>query len=108
MPETVHVGAEIPPEIRDAADKVFYDFGVTISEAICLMISRTVRDKCPPFDIKAALKEAYGDKIPNRETLESFEAVERGEVYHAKDIDAFFRCSCRMTPSYCCAPTMRV
>ena len=45
MPETVHVGAEIPPEIRDAADKVFYDFGVTISEAICLMISRTVKDK---------------------------------------------------------------
>ncbi len=95
MPETVHVGAEIPPEIRDAADKVFYDFGVTISEAICLMISRTVKDKWPPFDIKAALKEEYGeeygDDIPNRETLESFEAVERGEVYHAKDIDDLFR-----------------
>ena len=90
MPETVHVGAEIPPEIRDAADKVFYDFGVTISESISLMISRTVKDKCPPFDIKAALKEEYGDKIPNRETLVSFEAVERGEVYHAKDIDDLF------------------
>ena len=62
MPETVHVGAEIPPEIRDAADKVFYDFGVTISEAICLMISRTVKDKCPPFDIKAALKEEYSQQ----------------------------------------------
>lgn len=90
MPETVHIGAEIPPEIRDAADKVFYDFGVTISEAICLMISRTVKDECPPFDIKAALKEKYGDNIPNLETLESFEAVERGEVHHAKDIDDLF------------------
>lgn len=91
MPETVHVGAEIPPEIRDAADKVFYDLGVTISEAICLMISRTVKDKRPPFDIKSALKDVYGDTIPNRETFEAFEAVERGEVHHAKDIDDLFR-----------------
>ena len=91
MKKSVHVGAELPSELKETADRVFYDFGVTISEAIYLMIFKTVKDNCPPFDIKAALKEKYGDKIPNRETLEAFEAIERGDVHHAKDIDDLLR-----------------
>ena len=106
MPETVHVGAEIPPEIRDAADKVFYDFGVTISEAICLMISRTVKDKCPPFDIKAALLS--GAKYITQKILMTFFAnsiVERNFLFPSKEKRQFVFL---IAVSYCCAPTMRV
>lgn len=88
MPDSVYVGTEIDPSIRDAAAKALDNLGLSLSEAIRLMISKTARDKRLPFDAGAALDEEYGEEIPNALTRETMEKVERGEdVFYAKDFD---------------------
>lgn len=90
-PKFIQIRLDIPADVLDEVDKIFYEYGVTISEAVRLMLIRTIEDKAPPFDIGATLKEVYGDRIPNRETFESFDAIERGEVFHAKDFEDLMR-----------------
>lgn len=90
-PKFVQIRLDIPADVLDGADKIFYEYGVTIPEAVRLMLIKTMEDKAPPFDIRATLKEVYGDRIPNRETFESFDAIERGEVFHAKDFEDLMR-----------------
>ncbi len=90
-PRFIQIRLDIPADVLDSADKIFYEYGVTIPEAVRLMLIKTLGDKVPPFDIRATLKEVYGDRIPNRETFESFDAIERGEVFHAKDFEDLMR-----------------
>ena len=92
MPTTAYVGTEIDPAVRDSASKVFDSIGVSLSEAIRLMISKTARDNSLPFDVSAALEEEYEKKIPNALTVETFEKINRGEdIHHAKDLDDLLR-----------------
>ncbi len=88
MPASVYVGTEIDPAIRDAATRALDNLGLSLSEAIRLMIAKTARDNRLPFDADAALEEEYGEEIPNALTRETMEKAERGEdVFYAKDFD---------------------
>jgi len=92
MPTTAYVGTEVDPAIRDSAARVFESIGMSLSEAIRLMISKTARDNSLPFDVSAALEEEYENKIPNALTVETFEKINRGEdIHHAKDLDDLLR-----------------
>ncbi len=92
MPASVYVGTEIDPAIRDAATRTLDNLGLSLSEAIRLMIYKTARDNRLPFDADAALDEEYGEEIPNALTRETIEKAERGEeLFHAKDADDLFR-----------------
>ena len=88
MSDSVYVGTEIDPSIRDAAVNALDNLGLSLSEAIRLMISKTARDQRLPFDAGAALDEEYGEKIPNALTRETMAKILRGEdVFYAKDFD---------------------
>ncbi len=92
MPATAYVGTEIDTKIADAATKALQDAGFTLSEAIRLMVAKTARDKRLPFDAEAALEEEYGDEIPNAETLQAFEDIDkRQNLHYAKDSADMFR-----------------
>ena len=92
MSATAYVGTEVDLAVRDSAAKVFDRTGVSLSEAIRLMISKTARDNCTPFDVDTALKEEFGDRIPNALTRQTIEKAERGEeIFHAKDAEDLFR-----------------
>ena len=88
MEATSYVGTEIDQKIMDAATQALKKSGFTLPEAIRLMITKTARDNCLPFDAEAALEEEYRDEIPNALTRETMEKAERGEdVYYAKNFD---------------------
>ena len=92
MPATAYVGTEIDIQLRDAAAQALNDAGFTLAEAIRLMIAKTARDKRLPFDAEAALKEEYGEEIPNALTCETMEKVLKGEeLYKAKDLNDLMR-----------------
>lgn len=88
MSDSVFVGTQIDPSVRDAAIRVLDVSGLSLSDAIRLMIAKTARDNRLPFDADAALEEEYGEEIPNALTRETIEKAERGEdVFYAKDFD---------------------
>ena len=92
MPATTYVGTEIDPKIMDAATQALEETGFTLSEAIRLMVVKTARDKRLPFDAKAALEEEYGDEIPNSETLQAIEDIDkRQNLHYAKDTADMFK-----------------
>ena len=88
MSDSVFVGTQIDPSVRDAAIRVLDMSGLSLSDAIRLMIAKTARDNRLPFDADAALEEEYGEEISNALTRETMKKVLRGEELHkAKDLD---------------------
>ena len=88
MSDSVFVGTQIDPSVRGAAIRALDMSGLSLSDAIRLMIAKTARDNRLPFDADAALEEEYGEEIPNALTRETIEKAERGEdVFYAKDFD---------------------
>ncbi len=92
MSDSVFVGTQIDPSVRDAAIRALDMSGLSLSDAIRLMIAKTARDNRLPFDADAALEEEYGEEIPNALTRETIEKAERGEeIFYAKDAEDLFR-----------------
>lgn len=91
MPERAYVGTEIEAEIIEAANQALQGSGISLAEAIRIMLAKTARDKRLPFDAKAALAEEYGEEIPNAETLKAFQDIDRREnLIYAKDVEDMF------------------
>lgn len=92
MSDSVFVGTQIDPSVRDVAVRALEMSGLSLSDAIHLMIAKTARDNRLPFDADAALEEEYGEEIPNALTRETIEKAERGEeIFYAKDAEDLFR-----------------
>ncbi len=79
MPNTF-VRAEVEEQVKADATAVLATFGLTLPEACRLMLIRIAEDKTLPFE----------PLIPNAETVEAMQAVERGEVTTAGSIDELF------------------
>lgn len=63
------VRARIDGRLKDEAARVLADMGLTVSDAIRLMLMRVAADKALPFPVK----------VPNAETIAAMEELERGE-----------------------------
>lgn len=70
MDTTVH--ARIDEETKNNAAAVLREIGLSISDAIRLMLLRTAAENGLPFD----------PFIPNEETIKAMEAARRGELLH--------------------------
>ena len=82
MPANAVVRARIDPAIRDAASAVLAVWGLTVSDALRITLTRIAREKRLPFS----------DEIPNEETRKAFEAIDKGEgLHYAKDADDMFK-----------------
>jgi DNA-damage-inducible protein J len=71
------VRARIDGQVKEEAAHVLAEMGLTVSDAIRLMLMRVAAEKALPFAVK----------VPNAETVAAMEELERGEGFKAKDVD---------------------
>ena len=64
------VRARIDERIKEEATAILGAMGLTVSDAVRMMLVRTVAEKALPFD----------PLVPNAETIEAMKAARRGEV----------------------------
>ena len=65
----VNVTIRMDEDIKRQADDLFSDLGMTLSGAITVFMKQAIRQQAIPFKIAR--------DIPNRETLEAIEEVQR-------------------------------
>jgi DNA-damage-inducible protein J len=70
MPANDVVRARIDRRIKQEAAAILGAAGLTISDAVRMMLMRTVAEKALPFD----------PLVPNAETIEAMKAARRGDV----------------------------
>jgi DNA-damage-inducible protein J len=63
------VRARISGEVKEEAAHVLEQMGLSVSDAIRMMLIRVAREKAMPFDVR----------IPNDETVAAIEEARRGE-----------------------------
>jgi DNA-damage-inducible protein J len=64
--------------VKDQAAKTLAAMGLTVSDAVRILLTRIAAEKAMPFEVR----------VPNRETLVAMEDGERGEVSHAPSVAA--------------------
>ncbi|HWG21949.1 MAG TPA: type II toxin-antitoxin system RelB/DinJ family antitoxin [Terracidiphilus sp.] len=70
----VHI--RVDTKVKARAAKTLAKMGLTVSDAVRILLTRVAAEKAMPFDIR----------VPNRETLNAIEAGERGEVFRASTV----------------------
>ena len=78
MPADAVVRARIDGQVKEEAAAIFEAMGLTISDAVRMMLMRTVADRTLPFD----------PLVPNEATIEAMKAARRGDVVHADGVEA--------------------
>ena len=72
------VRARIDSDLKRDASAALADMGLTISEAIRLLLVRVAAEKALPFDVRT----------PNAKTVAALEAARRGELRKFDSVDA--------------------
>lgn len=72
----VHI--RVDEKVKTKAAKTLASMGLTVSDAVRLLLTRIAAEKALPFEVR----------VPNRETAAAIEAGERGEVTRAKNVAA--------------------
>ena len=70
----VHI--RIDAKVKTKASKALASMGLTVSDAVRLLLTRVAAEKAMPFEVR----------VPNRETRAAIEAAERGEVFRASSV----------------------
>lgn len=70
----VHI--RVDEKVKTKAAKTLAKMGLTVSDAVRILLTRVAAEQAMPFDIR----------VPNRETREAIEAGERGEVFRASTV----------------------
>jgi DNA-damage-inducible protein J len=78
MPANAVVRARIDEHIKEEATAVLAAMGLTVSDALRLMLTRVAREKALPFE----------PLIPNDETIAAIKEARRGGLSTFKDVDA--------------------
>jgi DNA-damage-inducible protein J len=71
------VRARIDERIKEEASVILAAAGLTVSDAVRMMLVRVVAEKALPFD----------PLVPNAETIEAMKAARRGELVAAASLD---------------------
>lgn len=71
------VRARIDERIKEEASAILGAMGLTVSDAVRMMLVRTVAEKALPFD----------PLVPNEETIEAMKAARRGELVTVGGVD---------------------
>lgn len=70
----VHI--RVDEKVKARAAKTLASMGLTVSDAVRLLLTRVAAEKAMPFEVR----------VPNRETRAAIEAGERGEVFRASTV----------------------
>ncbi|MCU0836423.1 MAG: type II toxin-antitoxin system RelB/DinJ family antitoxin [Chromatiaceae bacterium] len=71
------VQARIDSEVKEEATAVLAAMGLTLSDAVRLMLTRVAREHALPFD----------PLIPNRKTVEAMKEARRGQLQSFDSVD---------------------
>jgi len=77
MPANAVVRARIDERLKEEASSILEAVGLTVSDAVRMMLVRTVAEKALPFD----------PLVPNAETIAAMKAARRGELETVGGID---------------------
>lgn len=81
MSKTESIRARIEPDVKRSAESILSSLGMSPTEAITLLYRQIILTRGLPFEIK----------LPNEETLRTFEATDRGEdLTVCRDADDMF------------------
>jgi DNA-damage-inducible protein J len=72
------VQTRIDEAVKQEAAAVLKDMGLTVSDAVRLMLTRVAREKTLPFDVRT----------PNATTKEAIAELERGDGKKLESVDA--------------------
>jgi DNA-damage-inducible protein J len=72
----VHI--RVDGEVKDQAAEALASMGLTVSDAVRLLLTRIAAEKAMPFEVR----------VPNRATRAAMAAGERGEVSKATSVAA--------------------
>ncbi len=72
------VRARIDERIKEEASAILGAVGLTVSDAVRMMLMKTVAEKALPFD----------PLIPNAETIKAMQAARDGDLVTTESIDA--------------------
>jgi DNA-damage-inducible protein J len=72
----VHI--RVDQKVKAKAAKTLASMGLTVSDAVRLLLTRIASEKALPFEVR----------VPNRETVAAIEAGERGQVSRAESVAA--------------------
>ena len=78
MAATAVVRARIDEKTKRQATKALADMGLSVSDAIRMMLIRVAAEEAMPFDVK----------VPNAETLAAMEELKRGEGKSFDSVEA--------------------
>jgi len=70
----VHI--RVDEKVKAKAAKTLAAMGLTVSDAVRLLLTRVAAEKALPFDVR----------VPNRKTIAAMKAGERGEVHRAPSV----------------------
>ena len=77
MPQNEVIRARIDAKIKEEAAIVLNAMGLTVSDALCMLLTRVAAEKALPFE----------PLVPNAKTIEAMIAARRGELKTAKSVD---------------------
>jgi len=72
----VHI--RVDGKVKAQAAKTLAAMGLTVSDAVRLLLTRIASEKALPFEVR----------VPNRETAAAIRAAERGEVTRTRNVTA--------------------
>ena len=75
------VRARIDEKTKRQAEKVFAACGMTLSDAIRIMLTKTAREKEIPFSIHT----------PNAKTIRALRDAQKGKLYRAKYLEELLK-----------------
>jgi len=71
------VRARVDGKVKEQAALVLAEMGLSVSDAIRMLLVRVAREKALPFDVR----------IPNEETAAAIEELRKGKGHQADNID---------------------
>lgn len=77
MPADSVVRARIDGHLKEEATAIYAAMGLTVSDAVRMMLVRTVADRCLPFD----------PLVPNEKTVAAMMAARRGDTVAADGVE---------------------
>lgn len=81
MAANAFVRARIAEDVKEQAAAVLADMGLTVSDAVRILLTRTARDKAFPFDLK----------VPNATTRKAMAELDAGKGKRFDSADAMFK-----------------
>lgn len=71
MSKAANIYVRVKPEVKEQAEQVFDNFGMTVSEAVNIFLHKAIMVGGIPFEVRPS--------VPNAETLEAMREVEQME-----------------------------